>query len=777
MRTHILILSALVAGLCSCGTKQSSSSMNDVARKVRNLTTDEKLHLVIGDKLGTTADGSAVVGTTEKYVPGAAGNTFAISRLGITSVVMADGPAGVRIDSTRIGTNRTFYCTHFPIATLLASTWNSALVHDVGHAIGDEAKEYGVDVLLAPAINIQRNPLCGRNFEYYSEDPLLAGKLGAAYINGVQEMGVGTSLKHFAVNNQETNRQNVDVRISQRALREIYLKGFEIAVKESRPWTIMSSYNRINGVYASESHDLLTTLLRREWGFDGMVMTDWYGGSDAVAQLKAGNDLLMPGRKSQYDQLQKAITHGDLSRKALDVNVGRILRLMLRTHRFQGDQYTNQVDLKAHAAIARQSAAEGMVLLKNEEETLPMKGIQRLALFGCTSYRWIAGGTGSGNVNSAYTVSLVDGVKNAGIAVDTVLQKRYDSYIQDYYDHAAPPQGPYARFLSVALPKEMYIDKREIARLARQQDMAVITLGRLSGEFIDRSIRDFQLDSAERRLIEDVCEAFHAQRKKVVVLLNIGGVIETASWKAMPDAILCTWQGGQEGGNGVVDLLTGKTTPSGKLAVTFPNSYEDEPSAANFPNDAPQITFNRDKAEQISSERKNIDYVNYDEDIYVGYRYFDSFGKAVSFPFGYGLSYTTFESRDASVMQKGDMVTVSVMIQNTGLYAGKETLQLYVAAPKGQLNKPKKELKAFAKTSLLQPGQSERVTLSFDIHALSSFDEAASAWRTEAGIYRLLIGNSSNNILSNLSLRVRSYQKKVSGILTTDGHLNIIRSK
>ena len=248
--------------------------------------------------------------------------------------------------------------------------------------------------------------------------------------------------------------------------------------------------------------------------------------------------------------------------------------------------------------------------------------------------------------------------------------------------------------------------------------MAVITLGRLSGEFIDRSIRDFQLDSAERRLIEDVCEAFHAQRKKVVVLLNIGGVIETASWKAMPDAILCTWQGGQEGGNGVVDLLTGKTTPSGKLAAS-PNSYEDEPSAANFPNDAPQITFNRDKAEQISSERKNIDYVNYDEDIYVGYRYFDSFGKAVSFPFGYGLSYTTFESRDASVMQKGDMVTVSVMIQNTGLYAGKETLQLYVAALKGQLNKPKKELKAFAKTSLLPPWQSERVTLSFDIHALS----------------------------------------------------------
>lgn len=777
MRAYMLIVSALAAGLCSCSTKQASSSMKDVAQIVRNLTTDEKLHLVIGDKLGTTTDGSAVVGTTEKYVPGAAGNTFAIARLKVTPVVMADGPAGVRIDSTRKGTHRTFYCTHFPTATLLASTWNCALVHDVGRAIGDEAKEYGIDVLLAPAINIQRNPLCGRNFEYYSEDPLLAGKLGAAYVNGVQEMGVGTSLKHFAANNQETNRQNIDVRISQRALREIYLKGFEIAVKESRPWTIMSSYNRINGVYASESHDLLTTLLRREWGFDGMVMTDWYGGSDAVAQMKAGNDLLMPGRKSQYDQLRKAIAHGELSRKTLDVNVSRILQLMSRTHRFHGDQYANQVDLKAHAAIARQSATEGMVLLKNEGETLPMKGIQHLALFGCTSYHWIAGGTGSGNINSAYTISLVEGMKNAGIAVDTLLQKRYVSYIRDYYDHAAPPQGPYARFLPVALPKEMRIDKHEIARLARKLDMAVITLGRISGEFIDRSLRDFQLDSAEWRLIEDVCEAFHAQGKKVIVLLNIGGVIETASWKALPDAILCTWQGGQEGGNSVADLLTGKVTPSGKLAVTFPNNYQDEPSAGNFPDDAPQITFNRDKAEKIRSERKNIDYVNYEEDIYVGYRYFDSFSKAASYPFGYGLSYTTFVCRDASVMQKGDMVKVSVTIKNNGHYAGKETLQLYVAPPKGKLEKPAKELRAFTKSRMLQPGESERVTLSFDIHDLSSFDEAASAWMTEAGVYRLLIGNSSNNILSSLSLRVRAYQKKVPDILASDSKLSILQCK
>lgn len=729
------------------------------------MTVEEKLHMVIGDRLDEATSGSAVIGTTEKIVPGAAGNTFEVKRLGITPAVLTDGPAGLRIDATRKNDNNTYYATHFPIGTLLASTWNTELVEQVGYSIGNEAKEYGADVLLAPAINIHRNPLCGRNFEYYSEDPLLAGKMGAAYIRGVQANGVGTSLKHFAVNSQETNRQGVDARVSQRALREIYLKGFEIAVKEAKPWTIMSSYNFINGTYASQSHELLTTLLREEWGFDGIVMTDWYGGKNAVKQLQAGNDLLMPGRMAQYTQLQDGLKNGSLKKKELDLNVKRILQLVERTQRFKGYKYSNKPDLKAHAAVTRQSATEGMILLKNEQ-TLPLKNISKVALLGCTSYEFIPGGTGSGNVNRAYTVSLLDGLRNQGIEADAQLQHEYKDYWVYAKAHAKKPTGPYAKFLPTPLPKEMNVSMDEMKRLAKEQDAAVITLGRLSGEFSDRALSDFMLSQEERELIKNTCTAFHEEGKKVVVLLNIGGVIETASWKEMPDAILLAWQGGQEGGNSVADILTGKVCPSGKLPMTFPVNYEDAGSAANFPTDAPQVEFNRDGAEEVKTTRKDIDYSNYDEDIYVGYRYFDSFNKTVSYPFGYGLSYTQFAYSNFKTELQDDMITISIDVKNIGKTAGKEIVEVYAAAPDSKnLNKPEKELKAFAKTRTLQTGETCRMTLQFAVSELASYDEIAQGWRIDAGNYQILIGSSSRDIKTKGNVKVSSSFVKCHNIL------------
>ena len=373
MKKHFFIplgIAALIAGCTS--TDKVTPNTIDKEEVMAKLSLEDKAHFVIGVGMAGFSGDNAVIGATMNLVPGAAGTTYPFDSLGIPAVVLADGPAGLRINATREGDSITYYCTHFPIGTLLASTWNTKLVEEVGQAIGEEVKEYGADVLLAPAVNIMRNPLCGRNFEYYSEDPVVAGRTAAAYILGVQKNDVGTSIKHFAANNQETNRMNTDAHISQRALREIYLKGFEIAIKESKPWTVMTSYNYINGIYTSESKELVTTILRDEWGFEGTVMTDWFGGKDGAKQMWAGNDMLQPGKDEQFDSIVAGVKSGKLDEADLNRNVQRVLNLVERSPRFQGYQFSNKPDLKAHAAVTRQSAAEGMVLMENRD-ALPFK--------------------------------------------------------------------------------------------------------------------------------------------------------------------------------------------------------------------------------------------------------------------------------------------------------------------------------------------------------------------------------------------------------------------
>ena len=744
MKKSILISAAILA-LAGCQSGDPQLGKSSVDKVLKAMTLEEKVHFVIGMGMAGSDGSSAVVGATEDIVPGAAGTTYPIPRLGIPSIVLADGPAGLRINPTRENDPNTYYCTHFPIGTLLSSTWNQELVESVGEAMGQEVHEYGADVYLAPALNIHRHPLNGRNFEYYSEDPVVAGKTAAAYVRGVQKNDVGTSIKHFAYNNQETNRTGNNAIISPRAQREIYLKGFEIAVKEAQPWTVMSSYNKINGTYTSQSKDLLTTVLRDEWGFKGLVMTDWYGGDNAAEQIAAGNDMLQPGTALQYQQIMNALKDSTLTEDQLDVCVRRCLELVKRSPKVKGYAYSNKPDLKAHAAVTRQSALEGMVLLKNDG-VLPLKDVKNVAVFGCTTFDFIAGGTGSGNVNRAYTVSLLDGLKNAGFNVD-------ESKKEDYLQHIAKEAEAFkaslgndqlAAFFPVPRPTELVPDKKELAEAVENNDIAIITIGRNSGEFFDRTSADFVLSPSERKLMETVSLAFHKAHKKLVVVLNIGGVIETTSWKWMADAILLAWQAGQEGGNSVADILTGVESPSGKLPMTFPVNLTDAASSKNFPIDATNDVYFMNRREDVGL--KDVDQTDYAEGIYVGYRWFDKYSISVSYPFGFGLSYTSFEYSEPTVKNDGKTITATVRVKNVGDVAGKEAVQLYVTAPESRLDKPAKELKAFAKTGKLAPGESQVLTFIFPTSDLASFNERKSAWIVDEGTYTFQFGASSRDI-------------------------------
>ncbi len=777
MITGVLLL--LMASTMSAQTKLRADNIDEV---LKAMTIEEKAKLMVGGANNFFGAG-AVVGGEADLVAGAAGTTPRIERLGIPATVLTDGPAGVRIDPTREGTTQTYYATAFPIGSCLASTWNTELVSKVGEAIGNETKEYRCDVILGPGMNLHRNPLCGRNFEYYSEDPLVTGKIAAAYIKGVQSQGAGVSAKHFAVNSQETDRTAVDERVSQRAARELYLRGFEIAVRESNPWTIMASYNKVNGEFSMGNHDLLTKILREDWGYKGIVMTDWIGirnGLPTINEVHAGNDLMEPGQPAQVQEIIEGVKSGKLSMEDVDRNVRRMLEYIVKTPSFNNYPYTNKPDFEAHAAITRQSAAEGIVLLKNNG-ALPWKDgkIKTVALFGENSYDFLSGGTGSGCVHPPYVVDMLTGLKNAGIKSSETLTDIYRKYIDYARVKFQAERHPAKWFQTEMMGQQKYpeigISPIAIDKEVASADAAIITIGRQAGEGIDRDIAtEFNLVPEEQALIKDVCNAFHQAGKPVVVIINSGSVIETASWSGYPDAILCAWQPGMEGGNSVADLLTGKVNPSGKLTMTWPLAATDHPSTKSYPGTMDFYTYEVTRG--YTGQVAGYDYTNHDEDIYVGYRFFDTFNREVAYPFGFGLSYTTFEFSKPVVKAKGkDAVEVSITVKNTGAISGKEVAQVYVQAPKGKLEKPAQELKAFAKTRELQPGESQTLTMTIPVRDLASFDEVGSQWLIEAGNYTFRIGNSSRNLPLSASLTLKEYTEKVNNALAPKQKLNLLK--
>ena len=783
MKYKKMVLTVAVGALSVTMTAQTAPQLNanNIEEVIKAMTLEEKAQLLVGGGNDGFVGSGAMLGHQKKFVPGAAGTTVAIPRLGIPATVQCDGPAGVHIDAHREGDSRNYYATGFPVGTCLASTWNTDLVRKVGEAIGNETLEYGCDVVLGPGMNLHRNPLCGRNFEYYSEDPVVTGLMGTAFVLGVQSQGVGVSAKHFAVNSQESDRTRVDERLSQRALRELYLKGFEMMVRKSNPWTIMSAYNKINGIYVQGNKDLLTNILRNDWGYKGIVETDWIGKREDLPveqEVVAGNDLMMPGYPAQVKDIVNAVKSGKLDVNDVDRNVRRMLEYIVKTPRFKGYKYSGEPDLKAHAAITRQSSTEGMVLLKNNA-ALPIRGLKTVALFGVNSYDFMSGGLGSGAVNVGYSVDMVTGLKNIGVATTPQLTEIYQSYVKYAKAKLKADKNPMMWFLDQGQPKldEIDITERCVANEEPKADAAIITIGRQAGEGMDRQINgEFNLSKTEQDMIFRVSDAFHAKGKKVIVIINSGSVMETASWRDRVDAILVAWQPGIEGGNSVADILTGKVNPSGKLTMTWPIAATDHPSTANFAKEYDMYTY-KNMEGWGKGNIPGVDFSNHEEDIYVGYRYFDTFKKDVAYPFGFGLSYTTFEMGKPSVKVNGKNIEVSVTIKNTGKVAGKQVAQVYVTAPKGAYEKPVKELKTFGKTRELKPGESQTLKMTLEKRDLASFDEANSQWKVDAGNYLFQVGTDVESIKGTATLKVAEYTEKTSSACAPNVQLNYLKQK
>ena len=636
-----------------------------------------------------------------------------VPRLGIPSIMVTDGPHGLRKQegkSDHVGLNDSAPATCFPTASCTAASWDRSLMERIGAALGEECQAADVAVILGPAINIKRSPLCGRNFEYISEDPYLSGELAAALISGVQSQGVGTSLKHFAANSQETCRMTNDSVVDERTLREIYLAGFETAVKKAQPWTVMCAYNKINGTFASENPWLLTEVLKEQWGHEGLVVTDWGANNDRVAGLKAGQDLEMPASGGYTDrQIVEAVTQGRLDEAVLDRAVSRILDLIDKavSHKKAGARF----DAAAHHALARQAAGQSAVLLKNEGNLLPLKAGEPVALIGGFAKTPRYQGAGSSLIHPLQLDSAYNEMQARGLPM---------TYAQGYpLDSDQPDEALIA----------------EACRAAAAAQVAVVFAGlpaSYESEGFDRSHMD--MPAAHNELIRRVCQV---QPRTVVVLS--GGAPVAMPWSEQAPAVLNLYLGGEASGSAAVDLLYGDVNPSGKLAETYPLSLEDTPCYGNF------------AAHGLTSE--------YREGLFVGYRYYDSAQKPVCFPFGFGLSYTRFAYHDLqlsrSALREGEGLSLQVTITNTGRRAGAESFQVYVRAPQGPAYRPEKELKGFGKV-FLEPGESKTVTVQLDSRAFAYYNPLIHDWYVASGSYRVLVGASSRDIRLEAPVEVAS---------------------
>ena len=791
MKTDLKVVAAFFM-LLLINPFQSTFSQNtrpsSVEKALKSLSMEEKVALLVGahDVLIDTAETSQRM----RSVPGAWAYTHALSKCKIPSVTFADVNGGLKMDNP----SSTAVKTNFPVPYVLAASWNKDLLYEVGAAIGREAVASGVDVVTTPAANVVRNPLSGRNGEYFSEDPVLAAKLASAIVRGLQSQGVKACLKYWYIDNQEANRTNVNVLASQRTIREIYLKPFEKVVREAAPWGIVAAYPQVNGHYQTEDSVMLSGVLRGKWKYEGVVITDRYAGHDPVAQLLAGIDCLMPGSREQYDALCEACRSGKISEERLNEVTGRLLAAIMRTPTYTRYK-ASRPDMASHAKLAYRAATESIVLLKNVGESLPLDThMKKVGFYGVGSYHNVSCDL---RQQAAGKSSLALEFMKAGFIPDPTVTGSYLTHLKTFIPQEKKEAAPAApaktkpgtapktaakgtpvrpKPLTAAQqmekdlqqvaeakftqwPQELLPSKGALQQQVKTAQFAIVTISRLAvEEGRDRSLENgYRLSEMELSLIRDVCAAYHKWGKKVYVILDVEGMVDVSDWQEYPDAILYCGHAGQGAPAALFDIIVGNSNPSGKLAMVWPKQYNNIPSSHNFP----EKYTGKPRLPKVGNDNPMtgymfVDEVAYAENIRIGYRFFDEHQDQVQYPFGHGLCYTSFACDKLKAERRGDSVYVQVRVTNTGTKDGKESVQLYVSQQRKNLSmeKPLKVMVDFAKTRLLKPDESQMLSMSFSVWDIASFDEAHLCWVLEKGNYTLKIGGSSADIRTQWPLQI-----------------------